>query len=200
MGLLDSFKIKEKLNSDIWFTSDTHFSHQLVIDPTKGKRPFRDVEIMNSTLIANWNSTVKPNDLIFHLGDFGLTNRKALRTILNKLNGSKLFVLGNHDKNHPCTANAWIQKKITIERCDGSIEKFILQHYPLAIWSGFSFHLHGHSHGKYPSQGNTLDVGVDSVAKLLGDVNDPDFYRPISLDEVIDFFKINANTNKETML
>ena len=52
---------------DIWFTSDSHFGHRNII--TYSSRPFSSVEEMDETLIQNWNSVVKPNDLIFNLGD-----------------------------------------------------------------------------------------------------------------------------------
>ena len=54
---------------DIFFTSDTHFNAQRTLDLSK--RPFNDLNEMNSTLINNWNSVVGKNDIVFHLGDFG---------------------------------------------------------------------------------------------------------------------------------
>lgn len=53
-----------------FFTSDTHFNHANIIRFCN--RPFKDVEQMNETLIANWNRVVGTNDIVFHLGDFCL--------------------------------------------------------------------------------------------------------------------------------
>ncbi len=39
--------------SGVFFTSDTHFNHTNIIRFCS--RPFKDVEHMNETLIANWN-------------------------------------------------------------------------------------------------------------------------------------------------
>jgi len=53
-----------------FFTSDTHFNHANIIKFCD--RPFKDVELMNETLIANWNRVVGLDDTVFHLGDFCL--------------------------------------------------------------------------------------------------------------------------------
>lgn len=54
--------------SKVYFTSDTHFYHSNIIDFCK--RPFKNVEDMNETLIENWNRVVGQDDIVFHLGDF----------------------------------------------------------------------------------------------------------------------------------
>lgn len=56
--------------SGVFFTSDTHFNHTNIIRFCS--RPFKDVEHMNETLIANWNRVVGPDNIVFHLGDFCL--------------------------------------------------------------------------------------------------------------------------------
>ncbi len=53
---------------NIFFTSDTHFGHKDIIDYYK--RPYASVEEMDAALEKNWNETVKPNDKVYHLGDF----------------------------------------------------------------------------------------------------------------------------------
>lgn len=40
-------------DSKVFFTSDTHFNHGNIIRFCD--RPFKDVEMMNETIIANWN-------------------------------------------------------------------------------------------------------------------------------------------------
>ncbi len=52
--------------SGVFFTSDTHFNHTNIIRFCS--RPFKDVEHMNETLIANWNRVVGPDNIVFHLG------------------------------------------------------------------------------------------------------------------------------------
>ena len=80
----------------IYFTSDTHFEHENVIKYCK--RPFNNIEEMNETLISNWNSVVSDDDIIYHLGDFCLSDKPGVRKIASKLNGHKILVRGNHDR------------------------------------------------------------------------------------------------------
>jgi calcineurin-like phosphoesterase family protein len=54
----------------IWFTSDTHFGHSNIIQYSN--RPFASVQSMDEVLINNWNQLVRPQDIIYHLGDFTL--------------------------------------------------------------------------------------------------------------------------------
>ena len=53
----------------IYFTSDTHFNQQRTLELSR--RPFDSVEHMNNILVQNWNNTVKQEDTVYHLGDFG---------------------------------------------------------------------------------------------------------------------------------
>ena len=81
--------------SKVYFTSDTHFYHSNIIGFCK--RPFKNVEDMNETLIENWNRVVGQDDIVFHLGDFCLGGSHEWTKILNRLNGKIYLILGNHD-------------------------------------------------------------------------------------------------------
>ena len=80
----------------IYFISDTHFYHSNIIKYCD--RPFKDTNEMNETIINNWNSIVKNNDTIYHLGDFCLSTNDEIKSIFNKLNGNKILIRGNHDR------------------------------------------------------------------------------------------------------
>lgn len=75
-------------------TSDWHLGHEKSI--TFDKRPFTDLDHMHRVLIANYNATVRSQDICYFLGDIGF--RDAGYDIIHKLNGKKICVLGNHDK------------------------------------------------------------------------------------------------------
>ena len=57
----------------IYFIADTHFNHKNIIEYCN--RPFKDTNKMNEYIIQKWNSVVKENDIVYHLGDveFGTT-------------------------------------------------------------------------------------------------------------------------------
>jgi len=155
---------------NIWFTGDTHFSHGNVIKYCG--RPFDDAHHMNKVMIENWNAVVRPEDHIYHLGDVGFCGPEKLNTILDRLNGKKFLIIGNHDnrslkseqfRNH----FEWIKEVAHITLQD-KVDTFrmTLCHYAMRTWYRScrgSWMLYGHSHNKLPDDPNLLsiDVGVD---------------------------------------
>jgi len=83
----------------IYFTSDHHFYHANIIRYCK--RPFANVEEMNTEMLRRWNSIVQPDDTVFYLGDFSLAKR-PVEYFVPLLNGEKYLIMGNHDACHPC--------------------------------------------------------------------------------------------------
>lgn len=78
---------------DIWVISDTHFGHENIIGYCG--RPFHDVYHMDEMLIHNWNTLVKDQDIVYHLGDVYMGGR--FENIGPRLKGRKRLLLGNHD-------------------------------------------------------------------------------------------------------
>lgn len=81
----------------IFVTSDTHFNHANIIE--YDKLSFDSVESMNRHIIQKWNATVGQNDLVYHLGDFGMGSLEYLKELLKRLNGHVSIVKGNHDES-----------------------------------------------------------------------------------------------------
>ena len=48
-------------------------------------------------LIQNWNTVIKPQDKVYHLGDVIMGQRSNYNRILYRLNGHLRLCLGNHD-------------------------------------------------------------------------------------------------------
>lgn len=81
----------------VFFTSDTHFGHKNIIKYSD--RPFKDVTHMNEMLVYLWNQTVGPDDTVYHLGDVALGPIEGSLSYISRLNGSKVLITGNHDRN-----------------------------------------------------------------------------------------------------
>jgi len=82
-----------------FFTSDTHFGHARILELCN--RPFSDVTHMNEMLVHNWNALVRPDDTVYHLGDVALGPIDHSLSYIERLNGRKILVVGNHDRMFP---------------------------------------------------------------------------------------------------
>ena len=159
----------------IFFTSDTHFGHGGALGLYR--RPFASVAAMNEGLVERWNEAVKPDDVVWHLGDFAIRQRPAvISELLARLRGQKHLVAGNNDPPETRQLKGWesVQSYLEIE-VDGV--SLVLCHYPFRSWHGMGkgwVNLHGHSHGRMKPQPRQFDVGVD----VWG-------FRPVSLSEIL---------------
>lgn len=86
----------ESHKKKIFFTADWHVGHAKSIE--YDERPFKDLDHMHRVLVNNYNSTVPDNGICYFLGDMGLASRETFEKIVGELNGTKILVLGNHDK------------------------------------------------------------------------------------------------------
>jgi len=172
----------------VFFTSDHHFNHKNIIKYCN--RPFSSVEEMDNTMIKNWNSVVKPSDIVYHLGDFCLSGDYETEQYFRKLNGL-VYVLTNkdhHDKRwlkHYDSGYPMKTKHGQSVYLVNSIEtlKFpklppiVLCHFPIYYWDMkhyLSWHLYGHVHDKkfeIPNSHLSYNVGVDM-----------NYFTPVSLD------------------
>ena len=79
----------------ISFTSDWHIGHANCIK--FDERPFDDLSHMHEILIIRYNACVPENGICYFLGDMG--NRpEEIRKVMSRLNGTKVLIIGNHDK------------------------------------------------------------------------------------------------------
>lgn len=134
--------------SNTFLISDTHFSHNGVVkflcDDGSKLRPWDNVEDMDEAMVDNWNTVVRPQDKVYHLGDV-VINRKALK-ILSRLNGTKVLIKGNHDIFRLEEYTPYFKDV----RGSHKLENFILTHIPLhpdsvARWCDGNLHGHLHS-------------------------------------------------------
>lgn len=80
-----------------FITADWHCGHSNILKFCD--RPFRDLEHMHEVLINNFNSTVPHDGITYFVGDHGMCDFQLLSSIILQLNGTKILILGNHDKN-----------------------------------------------------------------------------------------------------
>jgi calcineurin-like phosphoesterase family protein len=91
-----------------WACSDFHLQHFNIIKYCN--RPFKSLEEMNETIIKNFNERVKPNDIVYFLGDYLFRNSPGgkpgegetskAEVWQKKFNGQWIYLSGNHDKNN----------------------------------------------------------------------------------------------------
>ncbi len=81
--------------SAVWFSADSHFLHAMVAK----LRGFTSSAEHDEEVIRRWNAAIRPDDLVWHLGDVGLGNEARVLERATRLNGRKQLVTGNHD---PC--------------------------------------------------------------------------------------------------
>lgn len=162
----------------LYVSSDHHFGHQGILGSRMTRpRPFASIEEHDETLIAAWNGRVRPDDVVWHLGDFAYGCSAArVREIFNRLHGVKHLVRGNHDADRT-TRLPWASQQDRAQISDRGVT-FIMDHYALRTWNGSHrgvLHLYGHSHGSLPGTGASLDVGVDCWA-----------WRPVTTPEILE--------------
>lgn len=179
-----------------FFTSDTHFGHARIIELCN--RPFKDVNHMNEIMIERWNNVVKPDDVVFHMGDVALGSIADSLPLVGRLNGHKFLVPGNHDRIFSGESEKKRERfypeymkvfQAILPECT-SINLFgrsiTLSHFPYQgdsqendrhvdkrpVDNGLPL-IHGHIHEKRRIEGRMFNVGVD--------VND---FRPVHEDTI----------------
>ena len=158
--------------------SDTHFGHSNMLkflredgSPVRG---FETVESMDQTMVDNWNRVVRDTDRVYHLGDV-VINRRFLST-LEKLNGKKYLILGNHDIfPHEDYLKYF-------HRLHGSLKlgRLILSHIPLhpeCIPHWALGCVHGHIHAQVMKSPHYYNVCVEHTN-----------YTPVLVEHVVSTF------------
>lgn len=167
----------------VFFTSNLQFGRPGAIK--QFKRPFATVAEMNQTLMTNWNSTVKEEDVVYVLGNFAWDPTIA-EEMLGKLNGHIVIVPGELDEAVLELKRKGIMPKKTgiIESVFSSkSEQLTVSYWPLMEWPSKSeghYLFFGYPSAKYKTDHKKKMVNVSC-----------DFwgYKPQSLDSVIELFK-----------
>ena len=170
----------------IYFTSDWHFCHNKPF--IYESRGFKSIEEMNEIIIENHNRVVKEEDIIYCLGDCMLNDNQKGMECINRLNGHKVIIRGNHCTN----TRIELYKNLPNTEVKGWVDMlkygnyhFYLSHYP-TITSNHDedrplkqiiLNLHGHTHDcrKFYQDNPTMyNVALDAHNNT-----------PVSIDQII---------------
>jgi len=136
--------------STVRFIADLHFGHENMAK----KRGFASAADHDEHIVQAWNRTVHKRDITYILGD--VTMEKANYDILDRLNGRKYVVMGNHDKiahtrkllEHVDSVAGMLQYKgIFVTHCPI---------HPMEMDYRVKWNIHGHIHEKLVERNFTL--------------------------------------------
>lgn len=162
--------------STIWYTSDPHIDHKLVA----GTRGFLEAPLpegmtgerardwfrkygepyhMASKIAEAWDSVVAEDDIVFVLGDVGMSKfNDVVLPWFDLRPGTIHLVAGNHDPVHPTRSDAvklqprWLETFATINpyltrKIAG--KKVALSHFPFASFADGDDPEHGEEGGRW---------------------------------------------------
>jgi calcineurin-like phosphoesterase family protein len=187
-------KITHNDDHRVYFTSDTHFNHDKAF--IYEARGYKNRYEHNDALIEKINEVVRPEDTLFHLGDFCLNiTPPEFESILSRINCNNIaYIWGNHNS---CIRRVYEDAVATeygkdIEVYPYAVGKItylgyykevivnghmiVLHHYPHQIFNQMqkgACQLSGHSHYTNPTtqvdypDNKILDVGWDGHGKPL---------------------------------
>jgi len=177
--------------ANIFIISDTHFGHDACSTKfTKSDgsklRPFSSAEECDEFMVEAWNKTVGVNDKVYHLGDVAMAGKHL--GILDRLNGTKVLIKGNHDIEKP---SKYLQYFKDI-RGSHMLNKLVLTHVP--VHSGSLDRWRGNIHGHLHSYAVIAPAYVNSKGVIMYDEKreDPKYF--CASVERIDFTPIEFET------
>ena len=137
------------MGAQVFFSSDLHLEHE-------NFREFRnqvhgtshsEVSDVDQWLLNNWNSKVRPKDIVWILGDIAWS--KSGLEWLHLFNGHKKLILGNHDTER---SNMRIHEYLPyFESIHGVHKKYgmVMSHVPIhpqELSFKWTHNIHGHIH------------------------------------------------------
>lgn len=121
-----------------FFISDIHLEHRLMLK----HRNFSSFSEMENEIVKRWNKVVKKGATVYVIGDFTFGDLENAKRFLNRVNGRKILIKGNHDRysKRKISTKQWLEMgfndimdediiKIHSEN-SGKKTEFHLKHYP----------------------------------------------------------------------
>jgi calcineurin-like phosphoesterase family protein len=178
---------------EIWYASDHHFDHRNMIDKFtladgSPARSFATVEEMNDVMIERHNAVVKSHHHVWFLGDLTMHRQigQIQYTVLDRLNGHKRLLLGNHDLDKVENYLKWFEKV----KASHVHDRLLFTHIPVHPESlgRFQANVHGHTHHRVlPPVIITDHKGYGQTERVVPYINvcvEQTDYRPVSLEQI----------------
>lgn len=168
----------------IFYTADLHLSHEAIIRYCG--RPFETVEEMNETIVNNWNAVVGKKDEVYVIGDVLFKLKAGSQLYLDRMNGVKHLIRGNHDKQN-LKKERFAEQFASIDDylvIDDEGRKVVLFHYPIVEWEGYfsgAYHIYGHIHNS-DNEANRIMKNIPNAFNAGVDLND---FTPQTLSQLI---------------
>lgn len=123
-----------------YIIGDTHLNHDEIATYCDRPKDFTE------RIIKNWNAIVKSDDIVLHIGDVIIGNRRTFPEIRRELNGRLvLAALGNHDYCHSLTW--WMRNGFDFAAEATVYRNVYLTHKPATYLPyGCKLNVHGHLH------------------------------------------------------
>jgi calcineurin-like phosphoesterase family protein len=135
---------------------------------------------MDEKLIYNYNCLVKPDDIVVWVGDVSFHDPKRTYDVINRLNGYKILVVGNHDfdRKKKLRKMGFDETHIVYNLCFGNT-KVAFTHYPMdnlpiREWINTHGHIHKNKHVR--------EIETTSHINVNCEFQD---YKPINLDTLV---------------
>lgn len=160
--------------ANLWFVSDTHFGHSNILTFKRADgsplRVFDSVQDMDEHMVERWNSVVRSQDHIYHLGDVtmargGEAQQRPFVALIRRLNGHKRLILGNHD-HFPI--HAYLEAGFEKIKASNVLNGMLFTHYPVhpnSFFGSLRANVHGHIHAsKSPDPVLVVDKKTQQVS------------------------------------
>jgi calcineurin-like phosphoesterase family protein len=183
-----------QINKDTFIVSDTHFSHANILtfkreDGQMVRPGFSSYEEMDEYIVNKWNSVVKPDDKVYHLGD--VVMKKRYIDIVKRLNGKKRLIMGNHDIFPFGFYQDYFEEVYAMRFLPQ--EGIMMTHIPLNLQciKKYWINVHGHIHEKIIGQDTQMVLGniEDQHPYYYNVCVEHHDYTPVSMDVIRDKIK-----------
>lgn len=173
------------MSYNIFFIADTHFGHEAPCTKFKREdgsplRPFSCAAEADEVMVQNWNKVVKPEDRIYHVGDISMSKKHL--PILDRLNGRKVLIKGNHDIEKLSVYTKYFDDI----RGSHQFAGMLITHIPVhpASLARWGFNVHGHLHANRVMRDSQYTRGQEIDPRYFCVSVEQINYTPISLEEV----------------